>query len=137
MPSFIVIHPTLWPQYTNVTDKTDRQTGQTQLSVAWAEAYLRTKWHLNPSSHLATTNVGQKFGGAVPPFWGSWAPILHNVAWAESTSMPCFILIHADAWQQYTNVIQSDRQDRTTVDRCLSVCPVCDVGVLWPNGWMD
>ena len=21
-------------------------------------------------------------------------------------------------------------------DRCLS-CPVCDVGVLWPNGWMD
>jgi len=22
-------------------------------------------------------------------------------------------------------------------DRCLSVCPVCDVGVLWPNGWMD
>jgi len=25
-------------------------------------------------------------------------------------------------------------------DHCLSVCPVlsvCDVGVLWPNGWMD
>jgi len=22
-------------------------------------------------------------------------------------------------------------------DRCLSVCPVCEVGVLWPNGWMD
>jgi len=25
-------------------------------------------------------------------------------------------------------------------DRCLSVCPVCpvrDVGALWPNGWMD
>ena len=20
---------------------------------------------------------------------------------------------------------------------CLSVCPVCNVGVLWPNGWMD
>jgi len=28
MPSFILIHPTVWPQYTNVTDKTrrDRQT---------------------------------------------------------------------------------------------------------------
>jgi len=26
VPSFIVIHPTVWPQYTNVTDKTDRQT---------------------------------------------------------------------------------------------------------------
>jgi len=23
------------------------------------------------------------------------------------------------------------------LDSCLSVCPVCDVGVLWPNGWMD
>jgi len=22
-------------------------------------------------------------------------------------------------------------------DRCLSVLSVCDVGVLWPNGWMD
>ena len=22
-------------------------------------------------------------------------------------------------------------------DRCLSVCPVCDISVSWPNGWMD
>jgi len=32
MPSFILIHPTAWPQYTNVTDRQDvqdRQTGQT------------------------------------------------------------------------------------------------------------
>ena len=35
MPSFILIHPTVWPQYTNVTD---RQTGQTQQSVAWAQS---------------------------------------------------------------------------------------------------
>jgi len=27
MPSFILIHPTVWPQYTNVTERqTDRQT---------------------------------------------------------------------------------------------------------------
>ena len=25
MPRFILIHPTVWPQYTNVTDRTDRQ----------------------------------------------------------------------------------------------------------------
>jgi len=25
MPSFILIHPTVWVQYTNVTDRTDRQ----------------------------------------------------------------------------------------------------------------
>ena len=27
-------------------------------TVAWAEAYLHTKWHLNPSSHLATMKMG-------------------------------------------------------------------------------
>jgi len=26
MPSFVLIHPTVWPQYTNVTDRQDRQT---------------------------------------------------------------------------------------------------------------
>jgi len=26
VPSFILIHPTVWSQYTNVTDRTDRQT---------------------------------------------------------------------------------------------------------------
>jgi len=25
-----------------------------QHNVAWAEAYLHTKWHLDPSNHLAT-----------------------------------------------------------------------------------
>jgi len=32
MPSFILIHPTIWPQYTNVTDRT-RQTGQRSDSI--------------------------------------------------------------------------------------------------------
>jgi len=73
-----------------------------------ADAYHRTKWHLDPSSRLATTNMGRKLGGAVLPFWGgkldphpaqcglgrslalpllrrgSWVPIKHNVAWAEA-----------------------------------------------------
>jgi len=29
MPSFILIHPTVWPQYTNVADETSRQERQT------------------------------------------------------------------------------------------------------------
>ena len=29
LPSSTLIHLTVWPQYTNVTDRTDRQTGQT------------------------------------------------------------------------------------------------------------
>jgi len=47
-----------------------------QHNVAWAEAYLPSKWHLDPSSRLATTDMGRKLGGAVP-LWGrrSWVPI--------------------------------------------------------------
>jgi len=30
---------------------------------AWTEAYLRTKWHLDQSSHFATTDMGRKLGG--------------------------------------------------------------------------
>jgi len=37
-------------------------------NVARAEAYLRTKWHLDPSSRLATKDMG-KIGGCAP-FWG-------------------------------------------------------------------
>jgi len=31
-------------------------------NVAWAEAYLCTKWHPDPSSRLATVHMGRKFG---------------------------------------------------------------------------
>jgi len=43
--------------------------------VARAEAYLRIKWHLDPSSRLDTINMGRKVG-VVPLFaGGSWVPI--------------------------------------------------------------
>ena len=32
------------------------------------EAYLLTKWHLDPSSRLATTDMGRKVGGLYPLF---------------------------------------------------------------------
>jgi len=31
MPSFILFHPTVWLQYTNVTDRQDRQTDRTMV----------------------------------------------------------------------------------------------------------
>jgi len=37
--------------------------------VAWDEAYLHTKWHLSPSSRLATADIGRKLGAV--PLWGS------------------------------------------------------------------
>jgi len=36
-------------------------------NVVWAEAYLRTKWHLDPCSRLAAIGMGRKLG-APPPF---------------------------------------------------------------------
>ena len=36
--------------------------------------YLRTKWHLDPSSRLATVDMDRKVGAAVSPFWGQLGP---------------------------------------------------------------
>jgi len=47
----------------------DRGAGSPSNSVAGAEAYLRTKWHLDPSSRLATIDMGRKLG-ALLLFWG-------------------------------------------------------------------
>jgi len=69
----------------------------------WAEAYLCTKCHLDPSSHLATTDttdMGQKLG-ALPPFGEvSWFP--SNTMWPglRTTCMLSFILIHPVIWPQ-------------------------------------
>ena len=43
--------------------------------VDWAEAYLHTKWHLDPSSRLTTTGIGPKLGEGLCSCWGSWVPI--------------------------------------------------------------
>ena len=57
-----------------------------QHNVAWAKVYLCTKWHLDPSSHLATIDMGQKLGGGGCALFsgGSWFPIEHKVVWAEA-----------------------------------------------------
>jgi len=37
MLSFILIHPTVWPQYTNITDRQTGQTGQNNGPIALGE----------------------------------------------------------------------------------------------------
>jgi len=44
-------------------------------NVAWAEAYLHTKWHLDPSSRLVTIDMGRKLG------------LLCRFGWAGSPSI--------------------------------------------------
>jgi len=37
-----------------------------QHNVPWAEAYRSSKWHLDLSNRLATTDTGQTLGGTAP-----------------------------------------------------------------------
>ena len=50
----------------------------------WAQAYLRTEWHLDASSSLATIDMGLKVGAVVPLFLGGAGSPHNSVAWAES-----------------------------------------------------
>ena len=43
-------------------------------NVAWAEAYLSTEWHLDPSSRLVITDMGQNWGTV--PLLGELGPHL-------------------------------------------------------------
>ena len=79
--------------------------------MVWTEVYLRTKWHLDPSSRLAQQTWAEIGRGAVPLGGWSWVPNSpSNTMWPEPrpTSVPSFILIHLT----YTNVTdRTDRQD--------------------------
>ena len=77
--------------------------------MAWAEAYLRTKWHPDPCSRLATTDMGRKLGAV--PLLGELGP--HLTQRGQGGGQPSGILIDATVWPQYTNVAdrQTDRQD--------------------------
>jgi len=74
-------------------------------NVAWTAAYLRTKWHLDPSSRLARTNMGRNSGeGAVPPFGGEGGGSPSCTMWPglRPASIPSGILIHGSVWSQQT-----------------------------------
>jgi len=81
IPSGILIHPTVWPQYTKVTDRQDRQ----------------------QSNSIGQTVFGRPFV--------KWFALCY-----QTVVCPVCLCV------------------------CMSVClclSVCNVGVLWPNGWTD
>jgi len=88
LSSGILIHTAVWPQQIWA-----KKWGLCPLSLGGDGFPSYTMWHgPRPTSvangilihpRLATTDMGQKLG-AVPPFLGSWVPIIHNVAWAEA-----------------------------------------------------
>jgi len=44
-------------------------------NVVWAEVYLRTKWHLDPTSRLTTTDMGGGSWVAEHPNALQWAAL--------------------------------------------------------------
>ena len=75
-----------------------------------AEVYLCTKWYPDPSSRLATVDMGLKVGNAVPlSMEGVGSPSNTMRPRPRPTSVASGILIHPTVWAQYTNV--ADRQD--------------------------
>jgi len=64
-----------------------------QHNVVKAEAYLRSKRHLDPSSRLATIDMGRKFGDCAP-FRGAGSPSSTMSLGPRSTTIPSGILMH-------------------------------------------
>jgi len=68
MPSFILIHPTVWQRYTNVkdrqdrqTDRTDRQTDRTNNGlIVYGEPFYKR----SPKKALAGVSAPDPAGGA-------------------------------------------------------------------------
>jgi len=88
-----------------------------QQNVAWAEAYLRTKWHLHPSSRLATKDMGQKLG-ELRPFWGAGAGYQSNTMWPGLRLPPCQVSSCSIQWFGHnTPTSQTERQTGQTTVR--------------------
>ena len=69
--------------------------------MAWVKAYHHTKWHLDPSRRLSTTDMDRKVGAAVPLVWGAGSSC--NTMWPgqRPTPVPSGILIHVAVWLQH------------------------------------
>ena len=65
----------------------------------WDKAYLRTKWHLDPSSRLATTDMGRKLG-AVPLGGGAGSASNTKLPGPRPTIVLIGILINSAVWSQ-------------------------------------
>jgi len=74
-------------------------------NVVWAEAYLRTKWNLDPSSRLVTIDMSQKVVGLLCHFFGggrTGSPSNTMRPGSRPTSVPSGILVHRGVWPQQT-----------------------------------
>ena len=109
-PSGILIHVAVLPQQT-----WGGELGPHLTQCRLGRGLPPSKWHLDQSSHFATTDMGQKLGeGWLCPCGGRGPESPSNIVWPgpRPTCMSSFILIRPTVWPQYTNV--TDRTDRQT-----------------------
>ena len=59
---------------TDMGQKRGGELGPRLTKCSLAEAYLHIKWHLDPSSHLAITDIGQNLADCA--LWGKLGPHL-------------------------------------------------------------
>jgi len=98
-----------------------------------AEAYLRTKWHLDPSSRLATIYTDQKLG-ARPLFGAGDGSPSNKVAWAEAylhAKFPTVSPQYSKVRDRPTGHQQSDTIGRTVLQ---TVAPKQDTNDSKDNG---
>jgi len=90
----------------------ERSSHLTQCRLGRGLDYLPTKWNLNPSSHLSTTDMDWKLG-LFPFFWwgGAWSPFKTMWLGPRPTSMPSLFFSHRTVLPQYTNVTDRQRSD--------------------------
>ena len=97
----------------------------------WAETYISSTSTSTPSFVLIHKTVCRN------------TPTLQTGQAGQTDSSPIatvaqkrFALRRANRfWATVCKAVRVILSDRCPV--CLSVCPVCNVGVLWPNGWMN
>jgi len=101
-------------RWATVPQQSGRKVGKG--AAVWTETYLRTKWHLDPSSHFATTDMGRGLhrlacvlpasvnrenGGLLCLLSrGGGAGSPSNTMWPEPrpTYVPRAIYIHPSVW---------------------------------------
>ena len=79
-------------------------------NVARAEAYLPTKWHLDPSSRLATTGMGLKLAACAPLGEGELGPYLIQCGLGRGY---LHAKLHLDPYNRLATVQQRHKQDKT------------------------
>jgi len=102
VPSCILIHPVVWPQQTwaEILWAVPLRGGVGSASNTILPTIVPSKWHLDPSSHLATTNMGRKLG--VCPLLGGGEVDAYLAQCGLGRGLPSYQvdLIHAAIWQQ-------------------------------------